>query len=234
MLGYTFRMSFVYGMLHQVGEKKWLYLSAFLSVFFLTLSVLVLLGLAPTFVMGPASRIGLVGTEVPAPSTSAPQNGIDAPFENGQGESPIGIEIPSVGVKANVSNPSSTDIDVLDEALLKGAVRYPTSAKLGEEGNVLLFGHSSALPVVHNQSFKAFNEIAKLTPGEPVLVYSNGRRYAYAVESVKPADVENDAIPLAVEGSLLTLVTCNSFGDKSDRYIVTARLVDVTVGERSE
>jgi LPXTG-site transpeptidase (sortase) family protein len=155
-------------------------------------------------------------------------------FAKGEGELPIGIDIPSVGVKANVQNPSSTDIEDLDEALFKGAVRYPTSAKLGEEGNVLVFGHSSYLPIVHNQSFKAFNEISKLEEGAPIFIYSDGRRYTYAVESVEPANIENDAIPLAVDGAKLTLVTCNSFGDKTDRFIVTARLVNVTEGERPE
>jgi sortase (surface protein transpeptidase) len=42
-----------------------------------------------------------------------------------------------------VVNPSSTDIDVLDQDLTLGAVHYPTSAQLGVNGTVLIFGHSS-------------------------------------------------------------------------------------------
>ena len=57
-------------------------------------------------------------------------------------ELPIKIEIPKINLSAVVVNPTITTVAVLDKELLKGAVRYPTSAKLGEDGNVVLFGHS--------------------------------------------------------------------------------------------
>jgi LPXTG-site transpeptidase (sortase) family protein len=217
-------ISRLYFMLARILTKRWNFLWAFLLTFFITLSALVALGVAPK---------EMLITERPSPlpsspsGTTTPRTDFDPLFARGEGEAPLGIEIPSVGVKANVTNPTTTDIPTLDTALLKGAVRYPSSARMGEEGNVLIFGHSSYLPVVHNQSFKAFNEISKLETGAPIMIYSNGRRYTYAVESVRAADVENDAISLTTEGALLTLVTCNSFGDKSDRFIVTASLVSV-------
>lgn len=222
-------IGFLYRALARILTKRWNFLWAFLLTFFITLSALIALGIAPKELIitssAPTRPVGTVGT-------TTPRANFEPLFARGAGEAPVGIEIPSVGVKANVSNPTATDIPTLDEALLTGAVRYPSSARMGEEGNVLIFGHSSYLPVVHNQSFKAFNEIAKLEVGAPILVYSNGRRYTYAVESVRPADVANDAIPLTTDGALLTLVTCNSFGDKSDRYIVTASLVSVATASQ--
>lgn len=220
----------VYRAVARILTRKWNFLGAFLLAFFITLSALVALGLAPKELILAEQR------EPVRQATTTPVNRVafEPLFAIGEGEAPMGIEIPSVGVKANVNNPTATDIPTLDEALLSGAVRYPTSAKLGEEGNVLIFGHSSYLPVVHNQSFKAFNEIANLEVGEPIVVYSEGRRYVYAVETVRAADVDNDAIPLSRDGALLTLVTCNSFGDKSDRYIVTASLVSVAVAQPAE
>lgn len=225
-------MEALYRAIARILTRKWNFLGAFLLAFFITLSALVALGLAPKQL--------ILAERPPGPSRPAattppiPRQNFEPLFPPGEGEAPVGIEIPSVGVKANVANPTKTDIPSLDEALLSGAVRYPSSAKLGEEGNVLIFGHSSYLPVVHNQSFKAFNEIAKLEAGAPILVYSEGRRYLYAVETVRVADVENDAIPLSRDGSILTLVTCNSFGDKSDRYIVTAALVSVATSQAGE
>lgn len=223
-----------YRAIRRILWKKWSFLIAFLAVFFITLSGLIAIGFAPSFVMLIPRETIYIPQPAPTGTTTAPVQVVKPLFAVGEGESPIGIEIPSVGVKANVVNPSSTDVDDLDEALLSGAVRYPTSAKLGEEGNVLVFGHSSYLPIVHNQSFKAFNEISKLEKGAPILMYSDGRRYVYAVETVEPADVANDAIPLEVDGSVLTLVTCNSFGDKTDRFIVTARLVSAVEGQKAE
>lgn len=222
----------LYRAIARILTQKWNFLAAFLLTFFITLSALVALGLAP-------KQLILADSPGPVPNTPAttPEpsvSDVEPLFAAGEGEAPIGIEIPSVGVKANVVNPTATDIPALDAALLKGAVRYPSSAKLGEAGNVLLFGHSSYLPVVHNQSFKAFNEISKLEQGAPIMVYSDGRRYVYEVDTVKAADIENDAIPLAREGAMLTLVTCNSFGDKSDRFIVTATLVSVSTAQAPE
>ncbi|MBU0750338.1 sortase [Patescibacteria group bacterium] len=198
-------------------SKKFSFLAAFLVVFFVTFSVLVRLDVVPEVqVVAETPMVSLAASPLVATGTVA----------KGNGELPVRVEIPSIGVKATVANPSSTDIAVLDTELLKGAVRYPTSAKLGEEGNVILMGHSSYLPVVHNQAFKAFNEIQKLKVGEEIMVYAEGTTYVYAVEKVVEADAKSAAIPLTATGSKLTLATCDSFGDSSGRFIVTATLVE--------
>lgn len=198
-------------------SKKWSFLVAFLAVFFMSFSVLVSFDVVPE-----APKVA----ETPTVSLAASPLVATGVTPKGQGDLPVRIEIPSVGVKATVANPSSTDIDVLDAALLKGVVRYPTSAKLGEEGNVIIMGHSSYLPVVHNQAFKAFNEIQNLKVGEEILVHADGRTYVYAVEKVMEADAKSAAIPLSVAGQKLTLATCDSFGDTSGRFVVTANLVE--------
>ena len=142
-------------------------------------------------------------------------------------ELPVKITIPKIGLSATVVNPESTSIAVLDSWLLKGAVRYPTSSKLGETGNVVLFGHSSYLPVVGNSAYKAFNDIQKLKPGDTVEVQGEEEVYVYAVRSVsKESADKNTPIPLMASGKELTLVTCNSFGKKSDRFVVVADFVE--------
>ena len=106
-------------------------------------------------------------------------------------------------------------------------MRYPTSARLGETGNVVIFGHSSYLPVVGNQAYKAFNGIQKLVAGDTITVYSSGTAYTYQVRDVAKESAASDAgIDLAVTGRVLTLATCDSFGAKSDRFIVTADFVE--------
>lgn len=137
-------------------------------------------------------------------------------------ELPTMIRIPALDRELPVANPVSTDIEVLDRELLSATVRYPTSAKLGEDGNVIVFGHSSHLPIVRNDLFKAFNDIETLEAGDEIIVVGSGYEYVYAVESVEKANAEADAIPLRVEGKKLTLATCDSFGTKSGRFIVTA------------
>jgi LPXTG-site transpeptidase (sortase) family protein len=142
-------------------------------------------------------------------------------------EDPVKIEIPKISLVATISDPTTTDTEVLDKGLLKGAVRYPTSAKLGEVGNVVLFGHSSYLPIVGNQAYKTFNGIQKLVAGDVVTVYSAGTAYTYRVRSMQKESAATDAgIDLAVIGRVLTLATCNSFATKSDRFVVTADFVE--------
>lgn len=195
----------------KVYARKWAFVLAFTLVYFVTLSALASFGLAPwgsTFSAGNVRS----GEEVEAVE---------------EGELPLGIEIPSIGLKANVSNPDTTDIATLDAELTRGAVRYPNSGIPGEEGNVLIFGHSSYLPVVHNQAYKAFNGIQDLEEGAPIFVVGQTKVYVYAVESVQSANTSTGEIPLAIEGAKLTLATCDTFGAKSDRFIVTAKLVRV-------
>lgn len=139
-----------------------------------------------------------------------------------QPEQPVRVVAASVGIDRIVLNPESTNVALLDEALLKGTVRYPGSALLGVDGTVLLFGHSSYLPIVRNQNFKAFNGIQKLKTGEIISVYSATTEYRYAVQSVRLADASEDVVELPATGKFLTLVTCDTFGAKSDRFVVTA------------
>lgn len=205
------------GLAHQIWSKKFVFIATYTLVLFFSLVVLDFFGFAPT-----SSRL----SNVPPLATTTPSYGIEG-VPKGQGETPVRIEIPSLGIATTVNNPASSDIATLDSALLSGAVRYPGSAKLGEEGNVLIFGHSSHLPVVYNQAFKAFNDIQKLERGEPIYVIGEGKVYIYAVDNVQEANTADDAIPLAVRGSKLTLATCNNFGSKEDRFIVNATLVNV-------
>ncbi len=142
-----------------------------------------------------------------------------------QAEDPIRVEARKIGMDVTIQNPSSTNVHTLDKALLSGAIRYPTSARLGQEGTVLLFGHSSYLPVVSNPAYKAFKGIQTLTKGEILSVYSATAEYRYAVESVAVADANQDVIELAQNGKYLTLVTCDSFTKKTNRFVVTAKLV---------
>tara|TARA_B100000745_G_scaffold300596_1_gene255729 strand:- start:581 stop:1261 length:681 start_codon:yes stop_codon:yes gene_type:complete len=140
-------------------------------------------------------------------------------------ENPTRVVIDSVGVDVEVNNPFKTDISSLDNSLLSGVVRYPTSGKLGENGNVVIFGHSSYLPVVKNEYFKAFNGLQNLKRGEIIEVHGEGLVYEYEVSRVYEADATDTRIPLTKDSKKLTLSTCNSFGDLNDRHVVEAYFV---------
>jgi sortase A len=136
---------------------------------------------------------------------------------------PTSIAIERIGLDTPIVTPKSTDIDVLDRALLSGAVHYPDSGLLGQNANMLLFGHSSYLPVIHNKAFKAFNELDKLKKGDLITVYSDTHMYQYETETVTLSKAGNVQVQFEAESPMLTLSTCNNFGSKQDRWIVTAK-----------
>ncbi len=212
------KVIYVPEVLQNVLAKKWSFLAVFVVIYFLSFNFFAGVGFAPgAFAYRPAP------VEVPAgqlPSTSVV-------LPEGSGELPERIEIPAVGIEANVSNPNTTDVGALDRELLAGAVRYPGTGVLGEKGNVLMFGHSSHLPVVHNQAYKAFNDIQNLKEGDPIYVFGATKVYVYAVETVKSENTSTGAIPIDASGAKLTLATCDNFGAKSDRFVVSATLVSV-------
>ena len=129
-----------------------------------------------------------------------------------------------------MQNPNTRDIQILDDSLQHGPARYVDSAQLGESGNVLIFAHSSHLPIVHNKMFQAFNNIPSLKAGDSItLTGADGKSYLYSVESVTKADVEKgttiDVSP--AQGTKLTLVTCDTLTGKSARYVLEAQFVGV-------
>lgn len=140
---------------------------------------------------------------------------------------PRQIYIEKIDKNITVLNPVSRNIADLDTALLDGVVRHPDSAKLGQEGNVFILGHSSYLPTVFNSNFQAFNGIQNLEWGDTIEVTSDDAVYVYRVEKTFKAKAQDVTVPIAGEDKLLTLATCNSFGSVDDRYIVEARQVEV-------
>ncbi len=129
--------------------------------------------------------------------------------------------------EVSVFNPESRDVHVLDADLLKGVVRHPDSADFERVGTIAIFGHSSYLPNVMNKNFQAFNGIQKLVWGDIVRLRSSDTEYVYRVDRGYKASATNAEVKIEEGTPRLTLVTCNSFGTKDDRFIVEATLVEV-------
>ncbi len=207
-------MARLVGALVEIYAKKWNFFALFVLVFGFSIFILAQLDLLPSV---PATASVAAKSEEPTFLITA----------SAVVELPVKIEIPSINLSASITNPDTTNIATLDNLLLSGAVRYTTSAKLGENGNVVLFGHSSYLPVVGNPAYKTFNGIQKLRAGDTITVSAEQTRYVYAVKSVSKESVDdNKPVPLSVSGKQLTLVTCNSFATKSDRFVVIANFVE--------
>ncbi len=139
---------------------------------------------------------------------------------------PVRVVVSEVGIDSAITSPKSSEGAILNRALLAGVVRYPASGDAGQKGNMLLFGHSSYLPVVKNKAFQVFNELGKVEEGDMLTVYSTTHEYHYRVRSVRLTKASEAVIPFLTDESLLTLATCNTFGQKEDRFVVEAVFVD--------
>ncbi len=200
------------GAIHGINEHKGAFAFVFVLFFVISIALLAVTDKLPdTAAQKNAKANNPIGT-----TSNLEEAILNAPAE------PVRIVAKDVGVDIRVWNPTSTDVEVLDKALLSGAVRYPTSALLGIDGTVLLFGHSSYLPVVRNQAFKAFNGIQDLKKGQIISVYSGSMEYRYRVTGIKVSRADEDVEHLRASGRHLILVTCDSFLSKNHRFVVTA------------
>lgn len=214
------------------------YVATSIVIFFLSLSAAESVGFVPCYVDGTEcaaenAPVGLFtrggGPETVALS-SLPELGpeILAPEETVATALPERIVIPEINLDLPVQNPSTRDIATLDEYLKDGPVRYVDSARLGEKGNVLVFAHTSHLPVVKNQMYKAFNRVPELKAGDSITIEAEGHSYLYTVRSLRTADASEDIIDLSPTlGKKLTLVTCDTLTGKSARFILEADFVAV-------
>lgn len=137
---------------------------------------------------------------------------------------PDKIVIEKIGVNAKVLQPDSVNVTVLDEALKKGAAYYPGSGTI-EQGNIFIFGHSTNWPVVQNQAYKTFNGLDKLIKGDIITLGAGEQNFSYKVTSVELVDSNNALVKFDNSGQTLTLSTCNTFGQKQERWVVKAERI---------
>ena len=208
--------------------KFWRFIRRAVSIFLVLILFLTVVGLSPT----PVKELNnyffsLFIKDSPAKISDEIKSEEAQGERDGEYTEPTRIVIPSIKLDNPVLNPNGTSIPVLDAALLKGAVRYPGSGDLESKRNMFILGHSSYLPVVHNQAYKAFNGIQNLKAGDLIEVYGTGKKYVYAVEKIEKTIADDGFIDISNFERKLILATCDSFGKKQDRFIVTARFIEV-------
>lgn len=203
------------------------YLATVVVVFFLTLSAADSIGFVPYYIDGTEPKaVADTSSDTQIGSSVALSNLPELGDENAEAIAPERIQIPAIDLDLAIQNPSTKNIDALDELLKNGPARYVDSAKLGEKGNMIIFAHSSHLPVVRNQMYKAFNRIPELKQGDTVTLIAGGKRYMYAVNSVEKADATDTRIDMSKDkGTRLTLVTCDTLTSKSSRFVLDASFI---------
>ena len=177
----------------------------------------------PVVVVQDTTTQATTTSATPTPKKPLPSSGKKLEYSFGP-EYPMRIIIDKIGVDTSVSNPTSADSTILNTALLKGTVRYPGSGTLGH-GNMFIFGHNTGIRVVNNQAYKAFNHLKDLVAGDMIRVQSIGGEFNYKVISVSLVDSAKSWVTFADDTNMLTLSTCDVFGQKQDRYVVQATFI---------
>lgn len=150
---------------------------------------------------------------------------ISGGVENNERALPVRIIIESANIDSVILNPTETDIPSLDAALQSGVVRYPKSGLLGDNDNIYLFGHSTSYEVVRNEAYKSLNGLGNLKEGDTIKIRSANQEYVYQTTSVTMKKNSDAIVKFNTGKRTLTISTCNTLGNKEDRYVVEANYI---------
>lgn len=127
----------------------------------------------------------------------------------------INVEIPVVYDQTSIKE------EDIQGSLENGVVHYATTASPGEQGNTVIFGHSSN-NILNKGKYKfAFVLLNRLEIGDTFTLTKNGKRYVYRVyekKVVKPNEVS--VLGPTEKAASATLITCDPPGTSINRLVV--------------
>jgi sortase A len=128
--------------------------------------------------------------------------------------------------KINVEIPVVYDVNTIEEAavekgLERGVVHYANTSLPGQDGNVVIFGHSSN-NIFNPGKYKfAFVLLSRLENGDTFYLQKDGKRYTYQIykkQIVNPSNV--GVLTDAEKSATATLITCDPPGTSTNRLVV--------------
>ncbi|MFH1235553.1 MAG: sortase [Parcubacteria group bacterium] len=144
----------------------------------------------------------------------------------GTGE-PNHISIPDRGIETPVIYIDEISEPVFQEALTRGVVHYPGTAKPGEPGNPYIFGHSSDYFWKPGEYKKVFAPLVDIPLDTEVRVTNDkGELFIYKVIETKVVGPKEISVldQYNNERTILTLQTSYPIGTALKRYIAVAEL----------
>jgi sortase A len=169
---------------------------------------------------------------VPAPSTTFGTLLAEGPTLP---VAPVNTDFSVIIPKIDVNTPVVADVDPGDkkaylEALNHGAAHARGTVKPGQVGNSYVFAHSTANPLNIEKYAAVFTLLNKLSIGDRITTFYQGKRYDYAIDQKYTVDF-NDVSPLTAtfDHPVLTLQTCDPPGTEFHRLILVAHLIGTYV-----
>lgn len=137
------------------------------------------------------------------------------------------IIIPKINVEIPVVyDETSIEEQAVQKALERGVLHYATTPNPGEQGNGVIFGHSSN-NILNNGKYKfAFVLLKRLENGDTFYVQKNGIRYAYKIFDKKVVDPKDiSVLGNTQKTSTFTLITCDPPGTSLKRLVVVGEQI---------
>ncbi len=137
------------------------------------------------------------------------------------------LEIPAIGLQTPLVIGQATDNDSLMKDLDKGVVYYPGSVFPGENGQMVILGHSAPPNWPHIKHDWVFSNIENLNAGDAIVLYFDNHQYTYVVvdKAIIPQGQDVGANSLVANNNVLTLVSCWPPGKNYKRIAVEAKLM---------
>lgn len=157
-------------------------------------------------------------------------NGFD-PDAPGDAKPKVDIEIKKMQIQVPMIWSQSEDENAMLEDLKNGIIHFPKSAAPGQNGNMVISGHSSNYVWAkgsYNYIFKDLNSLAAGDMVDVKNIQKNGRVivYHYKISGFKKTVAPDDPVIFEnTSGPTLTLSTCWPLGTNFRRLIVKADLV---------
>ena len=151
-------------------------------------------------------------SSTPTPKTSVP-------LANNQ----TTLIIPSLNVSAPIVFSKSKIEQDLQKDLEKGVALYPGSVNPGEDGTMVIVGHSSSYPWYKGNYGSIFSLLEKLKAGDKITIIYNNKNYEYIVKDQIKATSQSIQF-LQMQNSDLVLMSCWPVGTNSIRIAVSADL----------
>lgn len=140
----------------------------------------------------------------------------------------INAEVPVV---YDVNSVADADIQ---KGLERGVVHYYGTAAPGQDGNVVIVGHSSG-NIFNAGKYKfAFSLLRAVDPGDTFYLQKDGKRYVYQVyakQVVKPTDV--GVLGPTDKPATATLITCDPPGLNSNRLVITGQQISPDIASNT-
>jgi LPXTG-site transpeptidase (sortase) family protein len=148
---------------------------------------------------------------------------VNKPVASTPKTSPFTLRVDKLGLKAPILLDVDGRSDAYYRALQHGVAHMLGTAKPTEQGNIVIFGHSSADATDANTYNSIFSRLNDLVPGDLVAIYdSTASSSGYKVSGKKIVSPDDTSLIQQNLDTRLTLITCWPVGDDRSRLVVWA------------